>query len=152
MKRILSWSGWAVAVVLGVIVVREACCSPDKLVLGPVRQDVVLGPLPASAMTNPGALLVSLNAYRTNAGWISASNGRIWAGLPGSTDDEDRIWSASYDAPDDLRNELTIWAGQGWGVSYQRQLFDHWSAGAAIFRVGDQTAALAGVGYRWCFS
>ena len=149
MKRALQWVGWAVAVILAVVIVRGGCSSPDKIVLGPVRQDVVLGPIPASAATNQSALLASLNAYRTNLGWISSSNGRIWAGLPGATPAEGRIWSASYDAEIDLRNDITVWAGHGWGVSYQRQLFDHWTAGAAIFRVGDETAALAGVGYRW---
>ena len=148
MKKALFWVGWIAAVVLAVLLFRECAAGPDGITIGDTRQDVALGPLPASAMSNPAALLTSVNAYRTNPGWISASNGRIWAGLPGAADDEDRIWSAEYDVPD-LRNEITVWAGQGWGVSYQRQLFEHWTAGAAIFRVGDETSALAGVGYRW---
>lgn len=149
MKRVLFWAGWVAAAVLLVLLLRDGCSGPDEIRIGDTRQDVVLGPLPASAMSNPAALLISLNAYRTNPGWIASSNGRIWAGLFGATDGEGRIWSADYELPDELKNELTVWAGQGWGVSYQRHIFEHWTAGAAIFRIGDQTAALAGVGYRW---
>lgn len=140
------WLGlaWKVAIVgacVWFIILHDSCTRSD-LVIGPVRQDVVLGPLPASAMTNPAALLQSVNDYRTASGWISSSNDRIWAGL------SNRVWSAPYETSD-YRHEVTLWAGAGYGISYQYALFDHWTVGGSIFRVGDQTAAMGGVGYRW---
>lgn len=116
--------------------------STPEITVGQVRQDVVHGPLPASAMTNPAALLHAVNDYRTAPGWIAASNDRIWAGL------SNRMWSAPYDLPDH-RHEVTIWAGQGIGLGYQYQLFDHWSVGGLLLYSGEQVSGLAGVGYRW---
>lgn len=149
MRKIITWTGWLAAAVICFFLVRGSCAGPDPITVGQVRQDGVLGPLPASAMSNPAALLAAANAYRTNSGWISASNGRIWAGLPGPDEDSGRIWSAPYSGPAGYRHEVTVWLGQGGGVSYQYQLFDHWSVGGMLIYAGEQVSGLAGVGYRW---
>ena len=150
MKKAMTWSGWAVAVILAVVLFRELCCSSRsaEIRLGQVRQDSVLGPLPLWMQTNTGLLVAHVDAYRTNDGWISASNGRIFAGLPGLDSGADRIWSAPYTLPG-YRHEVTVWLGQGGGISYQYLLFDRWSVGGMLLYTGEQVSGLAGVGYRW---
>jgi hypothetical protein len=150
MKKVVTWSGWAIAVILAVVLFRDLCCSSSsaEIVVGQVRQDRILGPLPLSMQTNPSLLMAHANAYRTNEGWISASNGQIFAGLPGLDADAGRIWSAPYTLPS-YRHEVTVWLGQGGGVSYQYQLLEHWSVGGMLLYTCDQVSGLAGVGYRW---
>lgn len=150
MKKVLGWAGWGIALFLAAMLIR-GLCSPSisaEIELGHARQDRILGPLPLSMQTNPGLLLAQANAYRTNYGWISASNGRIFAGLPGLNSDADRIWSAPYTMPD-YRHEVTVWLGQGSGISYQYQIFDHWSVGGMLLYVNKEMTGLASVGYRW---
>jgi len=139
----VKYSGWIIAAILAVLLIRESCGSSGGIRIGVTRQDIVLTNLPTSWTNRPGEILDMVNEYRTANGWIALTNDRIYAGLV------DRVWSAPIVSVPKLRHEITLWVGNGIGATYQYQLFDHFSVGGGLFYVGENIAAMAGVGYRF---
>lgn len=85
-----------------------------------------------SAITNGelsyNEILSNVNQYRTNKPWIAASNNRIWAGI------YNRDWSIEYSSEQDKKlNEVGILIGTGFGLYYQRTIFDSWTIGVEAF-------------------
>lgn len=139
----MKYSGWIIAAILAVLLIRSSCESSGGIRIGVTRQDIVLTNLPASWTNRPAEILDMVNAYRTANGWIALTNDRVYAGLL------DRVWSAPIVKLPEMRHEITLWIGTGIGAMYQYQLFDNFSIGGGLFYVGENIAAMAGVGYRF---
>jgi len=132
--------GWILAGVLVLMLfVRPA---PRALTVGEARQDIQPDPLPIALTNEPIVLWQYANAYRTEPGWIAASNDRIYAGLA------DRAWSAPYTLPE-YRHEVCVYAGSGLGVGYSYLIGGRFPIGGALFYAGDAVQAFASAGYRW---
>ena len=142
MRAVATVSGWIIALALAVILFLRAPAVP-VLVVGEVRQDVQLDPLPLTMTNQPLALLDAVNTYRASPGWIASSNERIYAGLV------DRVWSAPYTVQRTHRHAIGVWAGSGGAISYTYVIFDRWTLGGMVLYAGGSPGMLAGVGYRW---
>ena len=141
----LKWAaiaGWFAAGVLIIILFAAHRPQPKKeIIIRSVRQDAQLDPLPLSATNAPLVLLEYVNTYRTEPGWIAASNDRIYAGLV------DRVWSAAYTAPV-YRHTLNLLAGSGFGVQYTYAIAGRYPIGGMILYSGG-VKIFACAGFQW---
>jgi hypothetical protein len=136
--RVFLGLGWVIAILL-VYASFARDDEPPALILGEVRQDVALDPLPLALTNTPIVLWEIANEYRTLPGWIAVSNKRVYAGL------HDRVWSAAYMMPV-FRHEVRAYFGTGLGVGYAYLLRDRLPVGAALFSSG---GVFVTAGYRW---
>jgi len=140
MRAVITVSGWVAACVLAVAFFTRP--SPAGPAVGEVRQDVILDPLPIALTNEPAVLWQYANDYRTSPGWITASNGRVYAGLA------DRVWSAPYTLPQ-YRHEISVYAGAGFGIGYTWLLGGRYPVGGALFYTGGAVRVFASAGWRW---
>lgn len=90
-------------------------------------------------------LISNVNQYRTNQPWIAVSNDRIWSGL------FNRDWSVEYSLNSkERKNEFGLMLGTGFGLYYQRTIFDEWTAGfEIIIDKENEFNAFGKIGYKW---
>lgn len=126
----MTWKDWLIICLmltcLAVFFLRDGSGSSEvRIKTNTIKQIVTLPPVKIMEhvtneiiRTNTFVIFVTdeLNKYRTLPGWIASSNRRIYAGL------YQRAWSVEYDAPADYKNRVTVWAGSGLGVSFQRDV------------------------------
>jgi len=107
---------------------KETLMIKTNTIIQIKEKPIIITELPDIIKTNTNlmALLIELNQYKTNNGWIAVTNNRIHAGL------FNRQWSVEFKTREVLFNEIGILAGSGFGAYYSRLLEDDWTLGGIV--------------------